>query len=147
MRRGAAMIPMLALMLVLPACATRDVKPSAAEMDRVEAALRKIPCVGDVGAWSRSYFYHAKYFGDEVAAAAREQRAPLASGHVRTQISFALQQASDESFVAGRVSFAAPPPGVNSAGSDGSAGLRRAMGSYDLRDGRLNIAGCDPARP
>lgn len=141
MRLGFAM----AMSLTLSACATRDVKPSEAEMDRVETALRANPCVDDVNQWSRNYFYHAKYFGEEVETAATEQRAPRASGHVRTQISFALQQKLGAQKSAGRTSLAAPPVSEKDAGGGDGASLRRAFGSYDLRNGTLHIARCDPS--
>lgn len=128
-----------AVAVLLAGCATRDVKPADGEIDRVAAALAQQACVGDAAQWRGYYYYHPKYFGEEVEDAAREGREPRSSGHVRTLIAFDLRQGGD--IVAGRVSLGAP---LADEGGDAKTGVRRALGSFDMRDGSVEMQSCDP---
>jgi hypothetical protein len=128
----------MAAALLLAGCATRDVKPTDGEIDRVEAALAGLACVGDPAQWRGHYYYHPKYFGEEVEDAAREGREPRSSGHVRTLIAFDLRQGGDN--VAGRVSLGAP---LGDGATSAETGVRRALGSYDMRDGSVKLQSCD----
>lgn len=128
----------LAVAMGLSGCTTREMKPAEVEMDRVEAALALNPCVGTVDSWQRSYFYHPKYFGEEVEDAKREGREPRSSGHIRTLIGFDLRQGGAN--VAGRISLGAPP---SDASTPAQTGQRRALGSFDVRDGAMKMASCD----
>lgn len=130
----AAMI--LGAAVALVGCTTREVKPAGPEMERVEAALAAQPCVGALSKWQRIYYYHPKYFGDEVALAAKEGRAPRASGHVRTLIGVELwpkDQALDGNDQ--RVSLGEPPYHADAA-------TPPVRGEFDIRSGRLTLVGC-----
>jgi hypothetical protein len=131
----------LGLAALLGACSTREVKPTSGELNVVEAALDGQPCIGDIKTWQRHYFYHAKYFGEEVKDAAKEARVPRSSGHIRTLITFDLRQGGAN--VAGRQSLAAPLVAVN---DQPEMGARRALGSYDMRNGAVKIESCDLQR-
>lgn len=125
--------------LVLSGCGTRPVKPAEVEIDRVEAALAKQSCVGELSGWQRQYYYHPKYFGEEVEQAKKEGRVPRSSRHIRTLIGFDLRQGGANA--AGRISLESPPmDGAEAAQS----GERRALGSYDIRTGAVELVRCDP---
>lgn len=139
-----------AMGLVLAGCGVREARPSELEMDRADAALQAEPCIGELVDWHRSYYYHAKYFGDEVAKAAQEGRMPRASGHVRHILGFELRrtQPSGEQ----RLSLAQPPLGPEQgqakkqaqAAAGKQSDVRRAAGTFNLRTGELDLAHCDP---
>ena len=125
--------------LLLAACVTREVKPSEIEMERVEAALQKLPCVGRVDDWERHYLYRPKYFGEEVAIALKEGRSPRRSGYDRFTIEIHLREANFEEFGEGRSSHADYPSGLL---ANDDRKFRIAFGSYDLRSGELQMAAC-----
>jgi hypothetical protein len=132
--------PILALLL-LSACAAREIKPTEAEMDRIEAQLAQVPCVGRLADWERIYLYHPDYFAEEVDAAIKEGRAPRRSGYDRTKIEIHMRQANFEEFGEGRKSYVDYPPGL--ADTDDRA-YRIAYGSYDVKSGKLDLAACGP---
>lgn len=140
----------LVMVLVLAACGVREIRPTDMDMDRVDAALQAEPCVGELVDWHRTYYFHAKYFGDEVAKAAKEGRAPRASGHVRHILGFELSRTQPGG--AQRLSLAQPPLGpeleAKSEQAQAAAGkpadVRRAAGTYNLRTDELDLAHCDP---
>jgi len=129
----------LLLFLGLSACAAREVKPTESEMDRIEAQLAQMPCVGRLADWERIYLYHPDYFAEEVDAAIRECREPRRSGYDRTKIEIHLRQANFEEFGEGRKSYADYPRGL--ADTDYRA-YRIAYGSYDVKSGKLDLAAC-----
>lgn len=131
----------LVLAGLLSACGVREVRPSDNEMDRVDAALQAEPCVGELVDWHRNYYYHAKYFGDEVEKAAKEGRAPRASGHVRYIVGFDLRSRRGGDS-AQRVSLVHPPISSDDAPVESGA-ERRAAGTFNLRSGELSMARCD----
>ena len=128
-------------LFLLAACTPREVKPTEAEMDRVEAALAKLPCIGDLSRWERQYLYHPDFFAEEVAAASKEGRAPRPSGYDRNVIEVHLREAGFEEFGSGRKSYSTYPPG--SLDSDDWKYLI-AYGSYDLKGDKLHLAACGP---
>lgn len=126
--------------LALSGCTTREVKPAGPEMDRVEAALVQKNCVADLSQWQRIYYYHPKYFGDEVERALEEERAPRSSGHVRTLIGLELiPKDQGDGGKAGRISLSEPP--YRPAGQ--TAPVR---GEFDIRDGSITLVGCSIKR-
>ena len=127
------------LILLLPACMTREVKPSEQEMDRIEAALQKLPCIGKIGDWERRYLYHPEYFAEEVAVAAKEGRQPRPSGHNRSMIEIHLHQANFEEFGEGRQSLSDYPSDLLATDD---REYRIAYGSFDLKTGKLHMAAC-----
>jgi len=129
------------LILVLSSCAAREVKPTEAEMDRVEAALSESPCIGDLADWERRYYYSPKYFAEELDAAIKEGREPRPSRRNKSIVEFDLREAHFEEFGSGRKSYADYPPG--SADNDDRA-YRVAWGGYDLKTGKLQMADCGP---
>jgi hypothetical protein len=129
-----------AMGLVLAGCGVREARPSEWEMDRADAALQAEPCIGELVDWHRSYYYHAKYFGDEVEKAAKEDRSPRASGHLRHILGFELLHTQSDGEQ--RISLTSPPRG-GAAASDGDRIVRRAAGTFNLRTGDLNMAHCD----
>lgn len=126
-------------LLLLSACVTREVKPTEAEMDRVEAALNQLPCVGDLGDWERRYYYVSKYFAEELDAANKQGREPRPSRYNKSIVEFHLRQAHFEEFGSGRKGYAGYPPG--SADID-DRDYRMAWGGYDLNTGKLHMADC-----
>ena len=77
-------------LFLLSACAARDVKPTEAEMDRVEAALQATPCAVQLADWDRHYYYRPRYYAEEVAAAKKEGRPPRSSNRVTSVVQFDL---------------------------------------------------------
>lgn len=128
--------------MLLASCTTRATVPSEADMDRIEAALAEDACVGPLTDWQRQYYFHPKYFGDEVAAAAREGRAPRSSGHVRSMIGFELR-ADAARKTSSRTALDHPPQGLPSTAAKGE---RRAAGHFDLSANVLTMAHCDPKK-
>lgn len=132
----------MAAAILLASCTTRATMPSDVDMDQIEAALAEDPCVGPLKDWQRQYYFHPKYFGDEVAAAAREGRTPRSSGHVRSMIGFELR-ADAAKKLSGRMALDRPPEGQWGAATDGE---RRAAGHFDLSAKLLTMAHCDPKK-
>ena len=134
------MRPFLVLpLLLLSACAAREVKPTDVEMDRIEAQLAQVPCVGSLADWERIYLYHPDYFAEEVDAAIKEGREPRRSGYDRTKIEIHMRHANFEEFGEGRKSYVDYPPGLTD--TDDRA-YRIAYGSYDVKTGKLDLATC-----
>ena len=132
--RRASILPLL---LLLSACATREIKPTEAEMDRVEAALAAVPCAARLVGGDRYYYYRPRYYAEEIAAAKKEGRPPRSSNRVTSVVQFNLVRAPADRAGA-RTSHAVPPqaPGAG----DGAV-----HGAYHLETGELDLAGCAPA--
>lgn len=149
----AACAAVLVTGLLLAGCGVREMRPSDMEMDRVDAALQAEPCIGELVDWHRSYYFHAKYFGEEVEKAAKDGRVPRASGQVRHILGFELRRTHPEGEQ--RISLPNPPKGTGQkdmwqqeigqgdVGQDDDLGVRRAAGTFNLRTGVLNMAHCD----
>ena len=127
------------LLLLLAACVAREVKPTEQEMDRVEAALEKLPCIGRIDDWERRYLYHPQYFGEEVAGAMKEGREPRPSGYDRSQIEIHLHEANFEEFGEGRTSLSNYPSDLLATDD---REYRLPYGSFDLITGKLHMAAC-----
>jgi len=110
-------------------------------MDRVEAALAKIPCVGDLSRWDRRYYYPPSFESEEAWTALEEQRDPEPSSYDRNFIEIDLREAGFEEFGRGRKSYSNYPPG---AIDTDDRSYRIAYGSYDVKSGKLDLAACGP---
>lgn len=124
----------LPLLLVLSACAAREVKPTDAEMNRVEAALRATPCAARLAGWDRHFYYRPRYYAEEVAAAKKEGRPPRSSNRVTSVVQFDLVPARADP-PGTRKSHAVPPHALTGV----SDGLH---GAYHLDTGELTLPGC-----
>jgi hypothetical protein len=124
----------LPIFLVLSACAAREVKPSEAEMDRVEAALQATPCAARLASLDRHFYYRPRYYAEEIAAAKKEGRPPRSSNRVTSVIQFDLVPARADT-VGARTSHAVPPHALTGVAD----GLH---GAYHLDTGELTLAGC-----
>lgn len=124
-------------LLLLSACATREIKPAEAEMDRVEAALAGTPCVARLASLDRHYYYRPRYYAEEIAAAKQEGRPPRSSNRVTSVVQFDLVPAPADR--AGTRTSHAVPPQAPGAG-DGAL-----HGAYHLETGELDLADCASA--
>lgn len=122
------------LLLLLSACATREVKPTEVEMDRVEAALEATSCAARLADWDRHHYYRPRYYAEEVEAAKKEGRPPRSSNRVTSVVQFDLIPAP-AGRTGARTSHAVPPHAL----ADAEGGLH---GAYHLETGELNLPGC-----
>lgn len=121
-------------LLLLAACATREVKPTEAEMDRIEAALTGDACAARLIGGDRHYYYRPRYYAEEVEAAKTEGRPPRSSNRVTSVVQFNLvPRLGDRTGT--RTSHAVPPQGPGAV--DGAV-----HGAYHLETGELDLAGC-----
>jgi len=127
MRRFLALI---VLAFACGGCSLLWPKPEAADVDRLEQALRGQPCIGDLSRWERHYQY----------AVSRAWLRPADTDH----IDFTFYQAGVGHFVAGRR--------IESQDGllyDGPAEV--ADGQYDVRTGAVTVEYCGsnfpPASP
>ena len=125
--------------LALSACAAREVKPTEAEMDRVEAALGREECIGDLKSWLRRYHYKLEFSPEESEAAWKERREPQPTAYNKSVIEVDLREANFEEFGNGRRSYSNYPEG--SGGID-DRDYRMAFGTFDVATGLLNLAAC-----
>lgn len=122
-------------LLLLSACATREVKPTEAEMDRVETVLAAAPCAAKLVDRDRHFYYRPRYYAEEVEAAKSEGRQPRSSNRVTSVIQFELHPASADG-AGKRTSHAVPPPALAQAGNN-------LHGAYHLETGELDLVGCE----
>jgi hypothetical protein len=128
-------------LLLLSCCAAQDVKPTEAEMDRVEAALKPLPCIGNLADWERRYYYMPEYAVGELDAAIKQDREPKPIGYDKSVVEIDLREAHYEEFGSGRKSYVGFPPG---SGDTDDRDYRVAWGGYDLKAGTLHMADCGP---
>ena len=129
------------LLLLLTACALRESGPTDAEMDRVEAALQQLTCIGDLGDWERRYYFLPKYRDGALDEAIKQDREPIPSGYDKSIVEFDLREAHFEEFGSGRKRYVGIPPG---SGNTDDRDYRMAWGGYDLKTGKLHMADCGP---
>ena len=125
--------------LCLGACTPLGNEPTDGEMDRVDAALRRLPCVGDLNDWDRRYFYHPIFSSSETARALEENRTPKPTSYLRSIVEIDLRQANFAEFGRGRKGYSDFPPG---SGDNDDRHYRMVLGSYDLISGKLDMLHC-----
>ena len=130
---------LLVASLCLSGCASAEIKPTDDEMDRVEAILQQLPCVGNLNRWERRYFYHPEFSDEENARALKEDRIPSPTGYVRSLIEIDLREANFDEFGSGRKGYSNFPPG--SADTD-DRNYRMVFGTYDLKARKLSLSHC-----
>ncbi|HEX2811838.1 MAG TPA: hypothetical protein VHO04_04060 [Sphingopyxis sp.] len=108
-------------------------------MDHVEAELSRLPCVGDLSKWERRYFYRLEFSDEENTRSLKEDRMPKPTGYIRSLIEFDLREANYEEFGSGRKSYSDIPP---EAGDTDDRDYRLAIGTYDLKTGKINVYHC-----
>ncbi|UKK84386.1 hypothetical protein L7H23_17725 [Sphingopyxis sp. BSN-002] len=127
--------------LILAACSMPELKPTEAEMDRVETALRQKPCIGKLADWERRYYYQLQFSSDKSEKSVRKGLMPKPTGYDRSIVEIDLRQANFEEFGSGRGSYADYPPG---AADTDDREYNLAFGTYSLETGELHLAHCGP---
>ncbi len=129
----------LPLVLLTTGCAPAEMKPTESEMDRVEAALEREGCIGELKDWLRRYHYKLEFSPEESVAAWKEKREPRPTAYDKSIIEVDLREANFEKFAGGRRSYSNYPEG--SGGID-DRDYRMAFGTFDVATGRLNLVAC-----
>ena len=130
-----AILALSSLFLVAGACSPErraDEVPSAEQIDRVETALSRSPCIGDLAQWERNYRYSRKagmFFWHSINPDLEV-------------IEMHLRQAGT---VAVRPGRAVVEPSLSRDWPD-IKGIRAIDGRFWLGNGRLQLRGCPRAR-
>lgn len=142
MVRNIALVAILSVSVI--ACSqASDLKPTQAEINRVEALLSNHRCVGDLSKWRRTYVYMVDYSDAELAAAKREGRPMRPVFHDTRLIEFVLQRAGGD-IKPGRISATDYPDWIQ---SDREAQPEHLFGGYAIPLKQLNLECENPPAP
>lgn len=133
---------LLSVSMFLASCDSAPPKPTESEMDRVELALKDTPCVTDLNAWDRRYFYSRK-INESMRAEYERGEKPSMWIFDHSIVEVDLRQAGFEEFGYGRKSYGdtEDPPGW--MGIDDRS-YNMATGTFDLTSGKLDLRSCGP---
>lgn len=99
----------LALTILGSGCSSSsDFHPTKSDIDKVEAALARSKCVGDLDKWRRTYVRMPVFTQGEIEAARKENRMERLVNFDKRMIEFTLHRANGRNIIAGRAKLKRP---------------------------------------